>query len=374
MQLQWQGHYLDGKSADRRAAVIQLEPSTLRINLDDGPTLVWPYEEIQQTQGFYAGEQVRLERGGEFPEILLVSDGEFLAALHRFLPRRAARFHNPAKRSSRLRLTVVAALASVAIIGALYLWGIPTLASLAAPWVPILWEERLGQSVMQHLAPDEQRCADPARLAKIEQIVSTLTAAQPGAAYQFRVYVVNNPIFNALAAPGGHIVIFRGLLDKTGSAEELAGVLAHELQHVLSRHVTRALLEHASTSLLVAAVAGDASGIVSFGLETAQMLAQLRFNRYHEMEADAGGLKMMLAAKVDPAGMIAFFETVNEKEKELPAILTYLSTHPRTEERIGKLKSEIARSEQKSAKLLPGYDWHDIKKICPAAPVESKKE
>jgi len=373
MQLQWQAHYLDGRSANRRAAVIYLEPSSLHITLDDGTALFWPYDEIQQTQGFYAGEQVRLERGGEFPEIVLISDHDFLASLHRFLPRRAARFHNPARLMARFRLTIVAACASIAIIAALYLWGIPMLASAAAPWVPISWEEKLGQSVLRHLAPEEWRCADPVRAAKIEQMVAALTATQPQSPYRFRVYVVNNPMFNALTAPGGHIVIFRGLLEKTRSAEELAGVLAHELQHALKRHVTRALLEYASTSLLVAAVVGDVSGMASFGIETAQMLAQLRYSRHHELEADQAGLEMMLAAKFDPAGMISFFELVDKQEKELPAILSYISTHPRTTERIEKLKTLAAASREKPTKLLANYDWKDIKKICPAAPAKSKK-
>lgn len=373
MQLQWFGYYFDGLSANRRNARIYLEAGNLRIDLDDGAILTWPYAAIRQTQGSYAGEQVRLEHGDEPAEVLLIDDDRFLASFHEILPNRAAAFHNPAKRRRRFQLTIAAGCASIALLSATYFWGIPTLASIAAPWVPVSWEEKLGESVLEQVAPAEQRCNDPLRLAKIEAMVKTLLATQGETKYRFKIHVVNQPMFNALAAPGGHIVIFRGLLDRTENAEELAGVLAHELQHILKRHVTRSLLEYASTSFLVAAVIGDVSGLVSFGVEAAQMLAQMRFSRQHELEADEAGLKMLLAGKIDPTGMIAFFEAVRKEEGQMPTALSYVSSHPQTEVRIARLKSLIAASAANSQKLLPEYSWDDIKKICPA-PAKTAKE
>ena len=372
MQLQWFGYYFDGQSANRRTARIYLEPGNLRVDLDNGVMLNWPYTEIRQSQGAYAGEQVRLEHGGEPAEVLLIDDDSFLASFHQLLPSRAGGFHNPAKRTQRFQLTIVAACASVALIVAGYFWGIPTLAKIAAPWVPVSWEEQLGQSVLEYVAPAEQRCSDPVRLARIENMVGAMLASQGETNYRIKIHVVNQPLFNALAAPGGHIVIFRGLLDRTETAEELAGVLAHEVQHILKRHVTRSLLEYASTSFLVAAVLGDASGMVSFGVEAAQMVAQMRFSRQHELEADEAGLKMLLAGQIDPTGMIAFFEAVRKEEGQMAAALSYVSTHPHTEMRIARLKNLIAANVSRPQKLLPDYSWEDIKKICPA-PVKPVK-
>lgn len=372
MQLQWFGYYLDGHSAQRRQARIYLEASSLRIDIDGAGTLTWPYAEIRQTQGDYAGEQVRLEHGSEPAAALLIDDEGFLTSFHHVLPNRAGGFHNPAKRLQRFQLTIVAGIASLILMAGTYFWGIPTLAEIGAPWVPVSWEESLGQSMLEHVAPAEQLCRDPVRQAKIEGLVKTMLATQGETKYQFKIHIVNQPHFNALAAPGGHIVIFRGLLDRTENAEELAGVLAHELQHILKRHVTRSLLEYASTSFLVAAVLGDVSGIVSFGVEAAQMLAQMRFSRQHELEADQAGLQMLQAAQVDPAGMIAFFEAVRQQEPPLPPAFSWISTHPQTEVRIARLKNLIAASAGTSQKLLPDYSWEDIKKICPAPPKRTK--
>lgn len=364
MQTDWEGYYLDGQTAARQRAAIRLMRSGLQITTESGVTLWWPYEEIRQTQGFYAGEQVRLERGREIPEALLVSDATFLTRLHRVAPEVARHFHDPARRRMRAKLTLLAALAIIGITAALYLWGIPAMAALVASHVPVSWEERLGQAVVEHLAPPGNRCVDPTRAQVIDDIIATLIKPLPGQPYTFRVIVVNDPTLNAFAAPGGYIVLFRGLLERTRTAEELAGVLAHELQHILKRHATRALLQHASTGLLLAALAGDASGAMAYGLESARTLGMLQYSRRNEEEADTEGMRMLVAAGIDPAGMIAFFELLRKEDGEAPAFLKYLSTHPSTEDRIERLKSLAGQLQHRPVKLLQDYDWHDIKEIC----------
>ena len=374
MQTEWRGHYLDGRTALSQRATIHITESGLRISLESSHSLSWPYGEIRQTQGFYPGEQIRLERGGEIPEVLLVSDDAFLISLHRFAPKLTGHLHDPAWRRKRIPFILAAAVATAGIVAALYLWGIPTLAAIAASRVPASWEERLGEAVISHLAPEQARCEDPGRSRIIEKIMTTLTAPVRQSPYRFRVVVVDEPTVNALAAPGGPIVIFRGLLEQTQSAEELAGVLAHEIQHILKRHSTRALFEHASTGLLVAAVAGDVSGIAAFGLETARTLGLLRYSRRSEEEADAEGIRLLLAAGIDPAGMIAFFETMEKKDHEAPALLSYLSTHPGAEQRVEKLRSLARLAHPRPTKLLRDYDWSDIRKICATAAGREKAE
>ena len=366
MKTGWEGYYLDGQSAARHRAVIGLKRTGLEITTDRG-TLWWPYAEIAQTQGFYAGEEVRLERGGEIPEVLLVSDAAFLTALHRITPELATRFHNPARRRMRAKLTLVAALAVIGITTSMYLWGIPALAGIIASQVPVSWEERLGEAVVEHLAPPARRCADPTLTAAIDEIIVTLTRTLPGSPYTFAVVVADNPTVNAFAAPGGHVVLFRGLVERTKTPEELAGVLAHELQHVLKRHATRLLVQNASTGLLVAALTGDASGAMTFGLEGARLLGILRYSRGYEEEADTEGMRMLVAAGINPAGLIGFFDTLREERRDVPAFLTYLSTHPSTGDRVARLKSLAAQVEVKSTKLLPQYDWEEIRALCTSA-------
>ena len=81
---------------------------------------------------------------------------------------------------------------------------------------------------------------------------------------------------NAVAAPGGYIVIFFGLLEKIHAAEELAGVLAHEMQHIIHRHGTRMLFRERSTSMLVSLLAGS-GGATEAIMESAHLLVVLGY-------------------------------------------------------------------------------------------------
>ena len=93
----------------------------------------------------------------------------------------------------------------------------------------------------------------------------------------------------------------------------MAGVLAHEIQHVAQRHATRALVRQASTGLLLAAMTGDASGVFVYGVEAARTLGTLRYSRQAEEEADLEGLRLLVAAGIEPAGMVTFFESLRRK-------------------------------------------------------------
>src|SRR5438034_7019312 len=157
------GHYLDGRSAARQPATIRLTATGLDIALESGARLWWPFAEVRQTQGFYAGQQIRLERGAPLAAMLLVDDVGFLAALHTAAPVVPRRFHDPRRRRARVQLTVLAALAVVGVAAALYVWGIPAAAGAVAARVPASWEERLGNAIVADLASSGRQCVDPER-------------------------------------------------------------------------------------------------------------------------------------------------------------------------------------------------------------------
>ena len=358
--MEWQGRYFDGRTALAQPVRITIGTRGLQIAKPDRSTLWWDYGEVRQTQGAYAGEQVRLERGAPFPEALLVDDAGFLAAIHAIAPERTA-FHNPARRSLRLKATLVAALCLPLLGGALYLWGIPALAEALAGRVPVAWEEQLGQSAVGMLVSPEDRLEDPVCTEVLEGIGNRLLEAVPPHGYRFRYVMKSDRSINAFAAPGGFVVVHTALLAQTGSAEELAGVLAHEMQHILKRHATKALLQDLSLQVLIAAWTGDAGGL-EVALETAGTLGKLRFSRQAETEADLEGMKMLQAAGIAPDGMVAFLKSL--EKTDLPEGLTYLSTHPRGEDRIRQLERLAAGMQVAGAPLLPGVSWKDVKFRC----------
>jgi Zn-dependent protease with chaperone function len=373
MRLDWDAAYLDGRTAARRRATVHITRTGLDVVLaEGGARFFWPFREIRQTQGTYAGEQVRLERGGELSEVLLIGDVGFLSAARTASPE-AGHLHDPARRRFRAGLTFGALVTTVALALGIYYVGIPAFAEVAAARVPVSWEESLGRAIVDHFAPTARRCGDPVRQARIDAIVAQLTAKAQRQPYTFRVTVVNSGIVNAVAAPGGNIIVFRGLLERTDSAEELAGVLAHEVEHVLHRHVTRAIFQQASTGILMAALVGDVSSVVAYGLEGARTLGTLRMSRAAESEADRDGIRLLQAAGIDTAGMITFFDKLSARERGGDDILPrYLRTHPTTAERIATLRSLAAAASPPHGRLLPDETWDNVKNLCGELPAAAR--
>ena len=370
---EWNGTYYDGQSAVPHHVTVTLQPNRLQIRTKAGTTYSWPYNELKQTQGRYSGEEVRLERGTGICETLVVPDNDILLAIHRISPETIGHLHNPSNRHKRLMFTILAGVVSIPMFWALLTWGIPWLATPITALIPVTWEQQLGQFIAHEIAPPESQCQDPKLRESLETISHTLSQPLQSNPYRFTITVVDNPTFNALAAPGGNILVFRGLLQETQTPEELAGVLAHEMQHILLRHGMRMLVQQISMAFAVAALSGDASGIMTFGLQAAHTLQSLSYSRGAEEQADEQGLHLLLRAQIDPQGMIAFFD--NLKDKHQPDFLPeYLSTHPSAVERMSRLKA-IAESNapQQTHPLLPQSDWSQIRELCGSSKDQSKE-
>ncbi|HKB06888.1 MAG TPA: M48 family metalloprotease, partial [Candidatus Polarisedimenticolia bacterium] len=116
--------------------------------------------------------------------------------------------------------------------------------------------------------------------------------------------------------------------------------------------------------LLLVAISGDITGAMAYGIESARVLGTLRYSRHIESEADTEGLKMLLAADVDPQGMIAFFESMRAMERGTPSAARYLTSHPLAEERVETLRRLAASQSRPFRPLLPGVDWADLRKVC----------
>ncbi len=356
----WKGHYLDGRTAARHPVLVILTREGLTLKKEDDASLWWPFHQVRLTQGSNPGEHARFERAGEFPEALVVTDSGFLEALHQVAPQVRGRFHRPSRRGTRAVIVLLAALGAVALGGALYSWGIPALADFAATRVPVSWEEALGTQVIDAVVPRKKRCTDAAGQRALDRIAATLLAAAPRSPYTFRVTVADESEVNALAAPGGYIVIFRGLLEETKTPDELAGVMAHEIQHVLHRHATRGIFRELSMTVLLRVVTG---GDIS-SLEVARMLGGLRYRRADEETADRDGMRMVQAARIDPQGMAAAYAGLQQQAEKMGEPPIYLSSHPRTAERLAHLKRMAAAARYTPITLLPGIRWTDVRAMC----------
>lgn len=157
--------------------------------------------------------------------------------------------------------------------------------------------------------------------------------------YPLRVYVIDSPEINAFALPGGNIVLYSGILAKMDSYEQLAALLGHEVTHVTHRHSLKSIARSAASSLLIASLLGDVSGISTAVLSQADEFKQLDYSRELETEADENGLKTMKQNRINPRGMLQLLELLKAESVAEPALMKYLSTHPDTQARIDHVKA-----------------------------------
>ena len=214
--------------------------------------------------------------------------------------------------------------------------------------IPVEQEIQLADKLWQAQGDPLPKIEGTAANLAVEQIGTRLVAASP-TPYHYRFFIGKDHAVNAFAMPAGYIVVNAGLIKQAKSAEELAGVLAHEIAHVEQRHAVRGIVQSLGFTAVWSSLAGNIGA--SLAGESARALAGLRFSREQETAADDGGLARLRAAGISPAGMVSFFANLQQKDDAIPESMTVLSSHPSSTERSERLQ-----------KLLQG--------LPPVAPIE----
>ena len=348
---------------------LTLETGGLLIEPAVGPAVRWPHPDLS------------CEVGGEDNDWLMVScpatasgiaqvalrDPETIAAIaactsgptHDLL----AGFADRHRRHTR-RTRLAWALGGLVII-VLFIGGWLLLTRLAptivAASLPPASERLLGQLAVAQLLAGEQTIAAGPAAAAVQTITDRLVAAIPdNPGYEFDVQLVASDQVNAVAFPGGQIVVYSGLLAAAGSADEVAGVLAHEISHVLHRDGLRQLISQLGGAAMVrlALGGGDLAGLIAQLGE----LDQLAYSRGQEQAADATGLQLLAAAGLPPRALPDFFRRLQQQEAAgLPG---FLSTHPDTAARIAALREQVARLPAGPARPL-AIDWKAVETSLP---------
>ena len=176
---------------------------------------------------------------------------------------------------------------------------------------------------------------DDARLEKLETMLWRLSQHYPESPYDFRIEIDDSETMNAMALPGGLIVVTAGLLDEIETENELAFILGHEMGHFKNRDHMRALGRGVVISLVFVAMSG--SGAASDLGESITDLALRSFSRRQESAADEFGLEIVQQEFGHVADSWRFFERMDEIDGEFLELLTYLSTHPSPDGRVEAL-------------------------------------
>ena len=200
-------------------------------------------------------------------------------------------------------------------------------------------ERELGAATLARIKATTRLVDDGPQYAAVDTIGQRLAPVGP---YHYRFHLGADDTINAFALPGGDIVVNRGLLAASTRPEELAGVLAHEIQHVELRHSLKGRLRDTGVALLWTVLVGDPRASLVGELST--RLLTLKFSRDAESAADAGGFALLLTRGIDPAGMVDFFRRLAQSGGATPPAL--LSSHPPSTEREAALAALLSAVDQ----------------------------
>ena len=334
----WPARHFDGRSAESRPAEVRIGADGLLVDTGGDPVR-WPLTELHLVRGDRAGEPVQLERRSQPVEVIVVDAPGFMGELRAVLPK-GVRLRGDGQGLPAARLLVTLAIVGLALLFALWRFGIPALADLAAERIPPEWEAGYGRSMIAEF----QKAHPPVTSAVVRRPVALVqdALAPPAAGGADRFVVLQDDLPNAFALPGGHIVITTGLLKALRTPDELAAVFAHEWGHVQRRHVLRSIFRQASLQLLLAIVAGDQSAL-SGALRTAGELGSLSYSRGYEREADDEAMALLAAHGTPPTALAEALASIREASGEKGNTLGFLSTHPAPAERVQRIERTAAR-------------------------------
>lgn len=243
---------------------------------------------------------------------------------------------------------VLYAFGVVVLAVGLLVWQYDRVTTWAANQVSMKTEKNIGESVLKSLNAKQNFLSQGEAVKVVKNIGQKITA---GSRYQYQWFVSNDPTVNAFAIPGGIIVVNTGLLKLVDSPNELAAVLAHEVQHVEERHSLKNMMNSAAIAAVMLAVLGDANAFV---LLMAHQVSTQYFNRQVEADADLKGIQLLQSKNIDAHGMSSFFKKMdadangkqvveNEKSGDKSTqVASWFSSHPDTLMRIQLIEQYFA--------------------------------
>jgi predicted Zn-dependent protease len=315
--------FLDGWSLAPHPARVTVEPSGLRVLAADGRVLASWAREGLTCDAMQAGV-LHVSHRDSAHETLVVSDPRLEARILALEP--AVEAVPGGKRRLAYALTCLGILLC---LGAGVYLAIPGISRLVAERIPLSQERALGMQLEALL--DGSTCSKPAAQPALDTLVKRLG----GDAFQVRIMRDAAP--NAFALPGGIILVTDDLLKEAASADEVAGVLAHEIEHITQRHIMASVVRDAILTGLWSITVGDYAGLLVLDPSTAYHIANLEFSRADEAAADAGALRRLRAAHIRHDGLSTFFERITKRYGD--SVPKWLSTHPSNADRIQKLRA-----------------------------------
>jgi Zn-dependent protease with chaperone function len=346
--------YFDGTS-NRRHEVLLRCGQNLDIVEDGVVVASWPYDHLRIADGGQSTVRLKCISAPSLArlEVFDLAVQEEIRTRSKFL----IADRGGGKQTLRIVVWSLAAIASIVLVT---VFGVPLVADRLVPLIPFSFERRLGDIGDNQVKAifGGKTCTNSEGDAAFAKLVETLRQAthidRP-----LQTAVLASPIPNAFALPGGRIYLLNGLLQKANNADEVAGVIAHEMGHISHRDQMRMLIQQGGTGFLIGLLFGDFTGSAAV-IFAGRALTQASYTREAERNADDFAIRTMHALGRSPApmGELLFRITGAQGGKTLGI----LASHPLTEER-----RELMRREDQAItgpEILSAAEWNALKNVC----------
>ncbi len=272
--------------------------------------------------------------------------------------------------------TAIGILAFVMVI-LLFLEGISTVYLV----VPTSVDNKLGSRIVPILKEHFEVCSDPKMTERIESLKRNLLPKN--SKFDYQITIIKDDLINAFALPGGNLILFSGLLEQADSADEVAGVLAHEIAHVENRHGLQSAIKSLGVHFLITLLLGvgfeEMETIETLG-ELSSLLLYFKYSRSFETEADLKAIQYIHNAGLSVTGLIHFFSKVSQLQKGTGNLIksldsssdtgeesNWFSSHPVPASRVNNLKLALSKEPSElGSSPLKDKGWKAIRNNCEA--------
>ncbi|MGH7952208.1 MAG: M48 family metallopeptidase [Limisphaerales bacterium] len=208
--------------------------------------------------------------------------------------------------------------------------------------IPSQWETKFGDSVMEQLEHKMTFVNDSNAVAQLTALAAPLIHSIPAKNIKFKFHIEESAFPNAFAVPGGHIVVTTGLLKTADTPDELLGVIAHEAAHITQKHAFRHLISGKGPIFILQIFMGSRNRMLDALAYPSEALVYESFSQQYEKEADAVGWNYLVAAKINPHGMIDIFRKLKtfETSAEPSRKASAFDSHPAMDKRIEWLEEK----------------------------------
>lgn len=235
--------------------------------------------------------------------------------------------------------------------------------------VPFSVEKKIADQIFKPKRTVEQKQL----LDQLTLLISQLKFKDEKWNKNFSFHISSDTEANAYATIGGHIFINKGLITSVDRAEDLLGVVAHEMIHVEKRHVVKSLVQGLGVFTVLSFLIGDISGVAAVIVDQGAPILNLSYSRELEDEADRLGLELLIENKIDPEGLANSLKAIFDQQKKMisesPGAevleklqkIEILNSHPDIEKRISSLRARSNDLRKNKKVNMINFDYDKFK-------------